>query len=318
MDLKKNEYPNCAPSPLRITTHTIKSGINAADNPEKSFKIDLVKFAQSLEVDEQVRYIEYKNADIVHVKGINPKNQSKKPSKKGKFYNSLTIITQPENGFFNNIKLFRNGSISGTGIKKIENGEISVNIILDRIKNFNNEIVSIDNNPGLMNEDCAINNYSIALINSDYEVAFDIKRNILHSLLVNKYKIFSSYEPCIYPGVNTKYFWNTEYTNKEFPGKCYCSLPCKGNGTGTGDGQCKKVTIAIFQSGSLIITGARSLEQIETAYHFINTVFEKHHMELRQGKAAFIQQPEDKDKTEPKVKNAIYIKLNNIINSPFV
>ena len=48
--------------------------------------------------------------------------------KKGKFYNSLTIITQPEVGFFNNIKLFRNGSISGTGIKKIENGEISVEL----------------------------------------------------------------------------------------------------------------------------------------------------------------------------------------------
>ena len=109
--------------------------------------------------------------------------------------------------------------------------------------------------------------------------------------------------------------WNTEYANKEFPGKCYCSLPCKGNGTGTGNGQCKKVTIAIFQSGSLIITGARSLEQIETAYHFINTVFEKHHSELRQGKADFIQPTEDK--TEAKTKNAIYIKFANIVNSPF-
>lgn len=315
MDLKKKEYPNCAPSPLRITTHTIKSGINAADNPDKSFKIDLVKFAQHLGIDDEIRYIEYKNEDIIHVKGINPKSQSKKPSKKGKFYNSLTIITQPESGFFNNIKLFRNGSISGTGIKKIENGEISVNIILDRIKNFSAEIVSIDNNPGLMNEDCAINNYSIALINSDYEVSFDIKRIVLHSLLVNKYKIFSSYEPCIYPGVNTKYFWNTDYVDKQFPGKCYCTLPCKGNGTGTGNGQCKKVTIAIFQSGSLIITGARSLEQIETAYHFINTIFEKHHSELRQGKADFIQPSEDK--TEAKTKNAIYIKFSNIVNSPF-
>ena len=54
MDLKKKEYPNCAPSPSRITTHTIKSGINAADNPDKSFKIDLVKFAQHLEIDDKL------------------------------------------------------------------------------------------------------------------------------------------------------------------------------------------------------------------------------------------------------------------------
>ena len=153
MDLKKREYPNCMPSPLRITTHTIKSGINASSNPEKSFKIDLVKFAKNLEIDDEIKYIEYKNDDVIHVKGINPKNQNKKPSKKGKFYNSLTIITQPENGFYNNIKLFRNGSISGTGIKKIENGEISVNIILDRIKKFTEPVVSIDNNPALDNTD---------------------------------------------------------------------------------------------------------------------------------------------------------------------
>jgi TATA-box binding protein (TBP) (component of TFIID and TFIIIB) len=101
----------------------------------------------------------------------------------------------------------------------------------------------------------------------------------------------------------------------EYPGKCYCTVPCKGNGTGTGNGECKKVTIAIFQSGSLIITGARSLEQIETAYHFINTVFERHHPELRQEKASFIQQSEEK--TDIKVKNAIYIKFTNIIDSPF-
>ena len=316
MDLKKREYPNCMPSPLRITTHTIKSGINASSNPEKSFKIDLVKFAKNLEIDDEIKYIEYKNDDVIHVKGINPKNQNKKPSKKGKFYNSLTIITQPENGFFNNIKLFRNGSISGTGIKKIENGEISVNIILDRIKNFTEPVVSIDNNPALENSDISINNYSIALINSDYEISFDIKRIVLHSLLVNKYKIFSSYEPCIYPGVNTKYFWNTDYADKEFPGRCYCTVPCKGNGIGTGNGECKKVTIAIFQSGSLIITGARSLEQIETAYHFINKIFEAHHEELRQGKASFIESSEEKVDAKPK--NVIYIKRTNIVNSPFV
>lgn len=316
MDLKKGSYPQCSPSPLRITTHTIKSGINALENPDDSFKIDLIKFAQFLEVDDEVKYIEYKNQDIVHVKGINPKNPSKKASKKGKFYNCLTIITQPENGFYNNIKLFRNGSISGTGIKKIENGHISVEIILNKIKSFTHQIVSIDSNPLLKNSEIKVNNYSIALINSDYEISFEVKRSMLHSLLVNKYKIFSSYEPCIYPGVNSKYYWNKEYADKPYPGRCYCTLPCKGNGTGEGNGECKKVTIAVFQSGSLIITGARSLEQIETAYHFINNIFEMHHNDLRQEKASFIQQSEDK--LDSKTKNVIYIKRDKIINSPWV
>ena len=49
-------------------------------------------------------------------------------------------------------------------------------------------------------------NYNIVLINSDFDVKFKIDRAILYDILVNKYKFYASYEPCIYPGINSKFY----------------------------------------------------------------------------------------------------------------
>ena len=65
------------------------------------------------------------------------------------------------------------------------------------------------------------------------------------------------------------------------PGVCQCSKKCNGKGLGKGDGQCKKVTISTFRSGSVIITGARNMLQIKDSYNFINSVFKNHYPELK-------------------------------------
>jgi hypothetical protein len=80
-------------------------------------------------------------------------------------------------------------------------------------------------------------------------------------------------EKTIYQGVNTKYFYNS--TNKQ-SGICSCEKICKGQGMGDGEGQCKRITMSIFRTGKIIITGARQMKQIETAYEFLNKIFEKH------------------------------------------
>jgi hypothetical protein len=59
-----------------------------------------------------------------------------------------------------------------------------------------------------------------------------------------------------------------------------CPNPCEGTGSGEAIGDCKRITISPFQTGRIIITGARSLEQIEEAYRFMNEVFIKHAKEI--------------------------------------
>ena len=88
-------------------------------------------------------------------------------------------------------------------------------------------------------------------------------------------------------------------------------------GSGNGNGDCKKITIA-FQSGSVIITGAREILHIEKAQNFINRVFRENYDLIRKIDAPFIEKSnENKPKKYIKTSDIIYInkdKLNNPLN----
>lgn len=346
---------NISPTNLRISTHTATCNVNTC--------LNLHIIAKYLEINENIQYIEFGNSIK---KGENRKVHSKKAKEKKRvFFNQITIIIKPKQDRYNNIKLFNNGAVSMTGLKSFDEGRLSINILLDSIKDIkgvffkslsNEDIesnssaeinckfcdskVSIHNvnktlcshyicklcskkeditkckdcgsslveNALVSKESVKIKDYNIVLINSDYYLGFEIKRNILHELLVNKYNVFSSYEPCIYPGVNSKYYFNEEYVDKEYPGKCYCDTYCNGKGTGKGNGQCKKITVAIFQSGSIIITGARCMEQIEQAHKFINNIIDENYSILKKDDVHFLNKNEKK--------KIIKLKRCDIINYP--
>ena len=61
----------------------------------------------------------------------------------------------------------------------------------------------------------------MVLINSDFDIGYEINREVLHREIVDA-GVYSSYEPCIYPGVNAKYYWNEDYFDNGKPGVCMC------------------------------------------------------------------------------------------------
>jgi hypothetical protein len=121
----------------------------------------------------------------------------------------------------------------------------------------------------------SITKVNVSLINTDYSLNRDIQQDTLHRLFIERYNLFSMLEKTIYQGVNAKYFYNT---NNKGTGVCACGADsfCKGQGTGDGKGECKRITMSIFRTGKIIITGARTMEQIQEAYDFLNGVFERH------------------------------------------
>jgi TATA-box binding protein (TBP) (component of TFIID and TFIIIB) len=189
------------------------------------------------------------------------------------FFNQSTIVLRrkinegtPEEGWKEvNIKLFANGGIQMTGVTSEKFARDSIEWLLEIIK-------SLPEPP--FAGDASITRFSVQLINTDYAIDKFINQDALHKLLVNDYNLFSMLEKTIYQGVNTKFFYNSR--NPEI-GICECKQFCKGQGLGDGEGDCKRITISIFRTGRIIITGAREIHQIRAAYNFLNKVFDKHH-----------------------------------------
>ena len=120
-------------------------------------------------------------------------------------------------------------------------------------------------NTDVMNTELKYDDYKICLINSDFRFNHKVKRNKLYEFIVNNTELVCSYEPCIYPGVKLQYFYN-----KKLDGICRCSdVYCSNKNKNS---TCVKITIAVFESGCTIITGAKSLKQVNAAYTFIKNL----------------------------------------------
>ena len=110
-----------------------------------------------------------------------------------------------------------------------------------------------------------------AYIDKDFKENYLIRRKILHKLLISdKYNNKCSFQPGIYHGVKLEYFWNPLNSLKN--GICYCENHCFGKSDIKKKNNCKKITIAIFESGSILITGGILIEQIEDAYNYITKI----------------------------------------------
>ena len=209
---------------------------------------------------DKIVYMEYgKTKDISNVKGKHPKNKLKKKKKK-RFDNQTTVFIIFEDKTHVNMKIFKNGKIQMTGLKNINYGKNAINILIDYLKYLyvkNKDIVE-------SYDKMSLTNYKICLINSDFRFNQKIKREYLFKYIINNTKLVCSYEPCIYPGVKIQYFYNN-FNN----GVCNCDDYCE---TKNKNSKCTKITIAIFESGCTIITGAKNLEQINITYNYISSL----------------------------------------------
>jgi TATA-box binding protein (TBP) (component of TFIID and TFIIIB) len=247
---------------INISTITAVSKINS--------NIDLKEFFLNCPINDIIKFIQFKEK----VKGKKKKEVKKRNNNNNTFFNQITLeiniypITNNKiDDKIINMKVFNNGKLQMTGLKYEDQGKIVITNI------FNNIFypLNIDNNIFKENSVDMVS-YDIAMINSGFDVGFKIDRDILNKKIVIDEGYYSTYEPCMYPGVNTKYFINNNGNN----GICKCNRICNGKGSGNGDGDCKKITIATFQSGQSIITGGKNREQINIAYKFINNIIDKY------------------------------------------
>lgn len=270
------------PTPFKVSTITATASFSC------SF-IDASVLFESVVIENQsckngFAFIEYgEKKGALYMKGFHKKmlvtRRRRKETKR--FDNQVTVLIKICTDDFGNLlpipettnmKVFRNGNIQMTGLKTIDQGKRAMSFMANHLKSSTLNITED-------REKIDIQNYEIRLINSDFSVGFDIKRDKLHKIMQDSYHCFSTYEPCIYPGVKIQYNFNYDYA--EETGICKCSKKCTGKGNSLGNGQCKKITIAVFQSGCIIITGARSHIQVDAAYKYICDVLDSHMEEVK-------------------------------------
>lgn len=276
IERQDSEEPNIdkpMPTELRVSTMSAKCKITHEIMVERFISYLYDKIIAHKDDDPYTYpFIGVKYRDI----DINIFEKKKKKVGKKSFYNQATLIIKPSDDIRQqNIKLFNNSSISLTGCKIKSDGLNAIKTIIKEMKETP-DIFECESDRELIN----YSDYKITLINSDYCLNYRIDRPKLAEILIEKYNLFVTYTPDIYPGVKIYYYWNPTYKHNK--GVCKCEEKCEDKKTKDLDeNSCKRITIAIFQSGKVIITGSNRMRQTKDAYNTINKIIYKNYQDIR-------------------------------------
>jgi len=189
---------------------------------------------------------------------------------KNAFYNCFAIIIRfQQDGIFREIhvKIFNTGKMEIPGIL---NDEL-LNTVRDMILDILTPIIITDIPIGFIaNED----NNSV-LINSNFNCGFYINREKIYSILrTDKYNIETAYDPCSYPGVKCKFYFNHDNGYSVENQKGYISKhDCNQKMNELGENKrYTEVSFMIFRTGSCLIVGNCSRKILDFIYIFIKKI----------------------------------------------
>ena len=263
-------------TPYRISTITATASVQSAIDLKVLFaNVKLVGTTSSAGI-VRCEYINENKEPVVRgIEAVRRRPRRRRARKIKRFENQATFLIRPSSltlDYTVNTKVFHNGNVQMTGIKVYEDGERCVELLVDAIKEIQDRGFGILVAP----KELRCDNYIIRLINSDFRVPFRISNPTFQSMMMLS-NYMSIYEPCIYQGLKILYFWNRDRN-----GCCACGTYCYGK-------TCKKITIAVFQSGSVIITGATNLTMLDNAYEFTKQLLLGNRQKIEQKNlAAFV------------------------------
>lgn len=228
-------------------------------------------------IDNPTGRIKFKDIRKISV-GISKKDLlSYRCKKKSAFYNCFVVIFRFKiKDIFRefHVKVFNTGKLETPGVQNDEH----FNIILENV-------IKLLQPYCLQPLDYRRESTETVLINSNFNCGFLIKREILLDILEKQYRIQCIYDPCSYPGIQCKYFYNDEK-----------------------DGRQLEVSFMIFRTGSVLISGKCNENILYKIYNFLKDIFIKEYVKIYDGDInQVIGQKDKKKKTRKKL-----ITVNNI------
>tara|TARA_B110000285_G_scaffold232549_1_gene303864 strand:+ start:4996 stop:6126 length:1131 start_codon:yes stop_codon:yes gene_type:complete len=245
------------------------------------------------------RRIKFKDERKLTV-GISKKDLiTTKIKQKSAFYNCFAITIRIFTTTYKemHIKVFNTGKMEIPGIVDKTLLSIVKTELLQHLKKY------IGDDIDFVNTDIEHN----VLINSNFNCGFYINRDKLHNIMKSsKYGLETSYDPCSYPGVKCKYYYNIDKPWEEQNGK----IARIDNNMTTNDiilsNKYLEISFMIFRTGSCLIVGNCNEEVLRFVYTYIvNMLFSEHRDICIQNKEKFV-----KIKNEKKKKKKIIVDYN--------
>ena len=263
-----NEYKNKTTN-LKYFTENIKKQINNPTARRIKYK------------DERKITIGISKKDIMNCRG----------KVKNAFYNCFAVIIRFKfEGVFREIhvKVFNTGKLEIPGVLNTK--------LLDTVKILLLECIQpyIETDVEYIDTDKENN----VLINSNFNCGFYINRDILYTILRSeKYGIETAYDPCSYPGVKSKFYFNNEvgFDTENQQGRL---LKIDRTMKMSELGDTKKyteVSFMIFRTGSCLIVGNCTERILKYVFEYIKRMLNDEFTEL-------YTQPDNTPTTVKKIK----------------
>lgn len=175
---------------------------------------------------------------------------------KGAFYNCFALIFRIKvDEFFKefHVKVFNTGKIEIPGVQCETNFNTILKEVIETLQPYFKEPLKYKDN------------YENILINSNFNCGFFLNREILNNILKFKYNIQTLYDPCSYPGIQCKFYYNPDSLLQN---GCQISEINKHLYNNINE-----VSFMIFRTGSVLIVGRCDENVLLVIYEYLKVIF---------------------------------------------
>ncbi len=240
-----------------------------ADIVEEKLKNEIIVEQQQIQkINNPEGKIKFKDIRKISIGTCKKDILSYRSKKKSAFYNCFVLILRvyyDEEFKECHVKVFNTGKLELPGIQSKE----SLDLILNTL------VKTLNDNCGL---DIGIKKdvkSETVLINSNFTSNYFIDREKLVDILKQKYHLNTTYDPCSYPGIMSKFYYDTEKAiqdgiepSKELKKKFKKRF--------------KEVSFMIFRTGSVLIVGKCESEELMKIYEYLKKVLHDEYINVRQ------------------------------------
>ena len=235
-------------------------------------------------IDNPNGRIKFKDIRKVTI-GISKKDiMSYRSKKKQAFYNCFVMIIRLKiDGLFRefHIKVFNTGKMEIPGVQNDAMFELVLKNIIEILQPYTEKKLEYNKKSDTV------------LINSNFNCGFYIDRERLYDILKYKYNIQAIYDPCSYPGIQSKFYYNSELgiqTGIQTGATAKASAKSKAkdalNGIYTDikdADNLTEVSFMVFRTGSVLIVGMCEENVLVEIYEFLKTLLKAEFSEIYQG-----------------------------------